>query len=168
MRSRMVALLFLVGAGGCSRYFVGHPTAPPIDALGRPPAGLAQLCVVRPSWGAAAVTLVVHDNGGLVGATHGPSYFCYFAEPGSHRIVSEISDPGMADSPVETTVAVVRGGRYYLRQTVEPGGSTIAVVTEQEAAKMVHRCGYQVLISAPAPDEPPGMTPVAGAQREIH
>lgn len=160
--------LFLVAASGCSRYWVGRPTAPPIDALGRPPTGLGQLCVVRPYWGATAVTLVVRDNGTIVGATHGPSYFCYFAEPGAHRIVSEVSDAGMVEKPRETRIEIARGGRYFLQQTVEAGGTVLAWLSEAEAAKIVDTCGYQVLIAGPPSDTMPGMTPVAGAQREIH
>lgn len=161
-------MLVLVAASGCSRYWVGRPMAPPIDALGRPPSGLGQLCVVRPFWGTTAVTLVVRDNGNLVGATHGPSYFCYFAEPGGHRIVSEVSDAGMVEKPRETRIEITRGGRYFLQQTVEAGGTVLDWLSEAEAAKIVDRCGYQVLISAPASDSMPGMTPVAGAQREVH
>jgi hypothetical protein len=164
MRSGSLVLLMLVGAGGCSRYWVAHPAAPPIDALGRPPSGLGQLCVVRPAWGASAVTLVVRDNGNLVGATHGPSYFCYFAEPGSHRILSEVSDAGMVVKSSETTVDVARGGRYFLQQTVEASDTVLSFLTEADAAKIVDRCGYQVLIAAPPSDSLPGMTPVAGAR----
>jgi hypothetical protein len=169
MRLHTLAMLSLVVAGGgCSRYWTGRPVAPPIDALGRPPAGLGQLCVVRPYWGASAVTLVVRDNGNLVGATHGPSYFCYFAEPGHHQIVSEVSDAGMVEKPRNSAIDIARGGRYFLQQTVEASGTELAWVSEQEAAKIVDKCGYQVLISAPASDSIPGMTPVAGAKREVH
>jgi hypothetical protein len=42
--------------------------------------------VLRPQWIAAAVTAPVHDNGRLVGATRGPTYFCYAAQPGHHVI----------------------------------------------------------------------------------
>ncbi|MSP63433.1 MAG: hypothetical protein EXR72_24435 [Myxococcales bacterium] len=162
-----MACLILFAAGGCSPFWVARPEAPPIDALGRPPGGLGQLCVVREFWGVSAVTLVVRDNGHVVGATRGPSYFCYFAEPGRHRIVSEVSDSGRIDAPRETAVEILPGGRYYLAQTVAAGGQTIGWISEADAGKRVEKCGYQVLIRGPGNDPLPGMTPVAGAERTL-
>ena len=158
----LVAFAF---AAGCTAYRTARPEAPPINALGRPPSSLAQLCVVRPGWGARVVTLTVHDNDKLVGATNGPSYFCYFAEPGQHRIVSSIADQGILDPPRALALTVEPGGRYYLQQSVSPAGHSLVSQSGEEAAKQIEGCGYQIVIRAPDGTAVPGLTPVAAASR---
>lgn len=57
--------------------------------------GTGVVCVVRAADDAddaddADSTVPVWDNGVLVGATRGASHFCYRAEAGPHRVVSEL------------------------------------------------------------------------------
>ena len=78
-----------------------------------PPAGTAKVCVIRTAVVAIAVTFPTRDNGTLVGATSGPTYFCYFAEPGEHVIVSE------ADEKETARLSAEAGKTYFLKQEVD-------------------------------------------------
>src|SRR5215472_7310947 len=115
MRTATLAIVTLLTATGCSAYSLASPQVPPIPAFG-PVArtDVATVCVVRPSHFALAVTFVVHDNGQLVGATRGESYFCYEAEPGKHRVESSTGDP--LDKAGSAVLAAETGRRYWLHQ----------------------------------------------------
>lgn len=144
-----------IAAAGCSGYALRRPPEPPIDARAWPPVGLAQVCVVRPHWLAGAVTLAVHDNGALVGATRGPSYFCYFAEPGVHQIASEEADAGALEQARLTTVVLTAGGRYWLHQRVHPFGHRVEWVDDRLGERMVRRAGYRIIAGTPDGEPPP-------------
>jgi hypothetical protein len=147
------ALLF----GGCYSYELRKPGAPPVDAFAEVD-GVGQICVLRPHWHAAAVTAVVHDDGRLVGATRGPTYFCYAAEPGHHVIDSK------ADTAEDATIEVEPGHRYYLHQIVDNifgvVRTRLAWVTEDEAHRLIAKCGYRVLVGVPGNEELPSAGPV--------
>jgi len=163
MLARLAFLALLVG--GCSGYSLVKPDPLPVDARAWPPAGWAQVCVLRPHWIAAAVTLTVHDDGVLMGATRGPSYFCYYAEPGPHQISSEEADAGALDVAHELRVTPAAGRRYFLHQRIHPFGHILEWVDEELGEKLARRCGYRVLARAPAGEALPPQPPVAPAQR---
>lgn len=143
-------------ASGCSRYGLARPDAPPIPAFGWPPSGFGQVCVLRPHSVRSEVTHVVRDDGRLIGATQGPSYFCYFAAPGMHKITVDSDEP--LDLHGEADVVVQPGARLFLHQSAS---NRLDWVDEHAAREMVELCGYRVVVRAPAPDQPPGMSPVA-------
>lgn len=143
--------------GGCYSYGLRKPAAPPVDAFAALD-GAGQICVLRPHWHAAAVTAVVHDDGRLVGATRGPTYFCYAASPGHHFIDSK------ADTVEDATVDVEPGKRYYLHQIVDNifgvVRTRLAWVTEDEAHRLIPKCGYRELTSVPGDERLPSAAPV--------
>lgn len=147
MRATLVALSF---AAGCSGYMLVKPDAPPLDPRVSPPPGWAQVCIVRPHWISSAVTLAVRDNDTLVGATRGPSYFCYLAEPGVHHLVSTQADPGALHKPQTLTFAAVPNGTYVLEQRIGALGiHDLAWVAPERVEDAVSRCGYRLLTEAP-------------------
>jgi hypothetical protein len=161
MRHEMMALCSAVLLlGGCYSYGLRKPDPPPIDAFG-PVTAVGQVCVLRPHWIASAVTAVVHDNGELVGATRGPTYFCYRAQPGRHVITSK------ADSVEQATVEVAPGKHYYLHQIVDNIGgwvrTRLAWIDDLEAQRLVPKCGYRVLVSVPGDERLPSEEPAPAA-----
>jgi len=162
MRRPALALVALTAfVGGCSAYQITKPDALPIEALAAPPAGKGQICVLRPHWIAGLVLMTVRDNGELVGATRGVTYFCYYAEPGHHHITSH------ADSTDVAEIDVAVGQSYYLHQIVDNIAgwvrARLAWVTPDLAREMVEKCGYRVLTSVPAKDKLPDSPPIAAA-----
>lgn len=114
--------------------------------------GMATVCVIRSAQLALAVTFTVHDNKLLVGATRGPTYFCYRAQPGRHQI-------GIAsdDGELHFDVLLEPRGRYYLDQRlrsefgfVVPQGGWVDEVT---AAQLLRRSEHRVLQGAPASEQ---------------
>jgi hypothetical protein len=101
---------------------------------------------------------VVHDNDALVGATRGPTYFCYAAQPGRHVITSK------ADTVEQATVDVEAGNRYFLHQIVDNVFGVVRTrlswVDESEAARLIDECGYRVLTSVPGNERLPTAAPV--------
>ena len=111
--------------------------------------GMATVCMIRSAQIALAVTFTVHDNDLLVGATRGPTYFCYRAQPGRHRIAIT-SD----DGEQRFDVLLEPRARYYLDQRlrfefglVVPQGDW---VDETTAAQLMRRSEHRVLQGAPA------------------
>jgi hypothetical protein len=156
---RSLALLAVLAAG-CSGYALRKPIVLPLEPFGGVASDLAQICVMRPHWVAWAVTAVVRDNGELVGATRGDTYFCYMVEPGRHSIVSATED-GSDEAMLEAHAGV----RYYLHQRIE---NYIAVVRtrlswvdETEARRLVAKCGYREIAGVPGKESIPNGAPVA-------
>lgn len=139
-------------AGACSPYSLGAPPENP--ALVTQPFtpyvdGVASVCVIRTSRLALAVTFVVHDNDVLVGATRGPGWFCYRAEPGAHHIVMA-SEDGSQSFDVE----LEERGRYHFDQGMKytlgrviPQGEW---VDEPRARALIERSPQRLLYGAPA------------------
>lgn len=124
--------------------------------------GMATVCVIRSSRIAMAVTFTVHDNDVLVGATRGPTYFCYRAQPGHHRIrvTSE-------DGEQRFDVIFAARAAYYLDQGLDfnlgfvvPQGRW---VDEGSARLLVGRSEHRILQGAPASQTILTGTDVAGA-----
>ena len=157
-RAHGATALLACALGGCSGYAV-HTTAtsPPYDPFGRLPLSHGQVCVFRPATIGAALITPVLDNGVVVGATQGPSYFCYLAGPGEHRVSVEVSD-------AETfTLSVDTGHRYFLEHRVEVGRDALVAVDGHRAADLVKRCDYATVVEAPRGRPLPPVVPyVAG------
>lgn len=142
---RLLTLAALLLGANCTPYHLTAPDPPPIDALAEPPYGMGQICVLRPHSLGALITFVVRDNDQLVGATRGPSYFCYFVLPGSHHVTSDSGTIAAVD------LAVAPGSRHYLHQVVRIGPDELTPIDEQQAAQQLVRCEYRLLV-----DPPPG------------
>lgn len=156
----MMCSAILIFVGGCYSYGLRKADTPPLDAFG-PVAAVGQVCVVRPHWIASAVTAVVRDNGQIVGATRGPTYFCYRAQPGHHVITSK------ADSVEEASLDVESGKRYYLHQIVDNIAGWVRTrlvwIDDTEAQRLIPKCGYRVLVSVPGNERLPSAEPAPAA-----
>lgn len=154
LRSTLPGTLTLAALtlAACSPYRIAEPPQDP-NAVTQPFTayldGMPSVCMIRTAMLAMAVTFVVRDNDTLVGATRGPSWFCYRAEPGRHRIAIA-SDDGVQsfDVTLETR------GRYYLDLGllyrlgfVVPQGRWI---DEADATELLARSHHRVLQGAPA------------------
>ena len=147
---------------GCGSYSLALPKSPPIDAFGAGPSDAATVCVLRPSHWALRTTYVVHDDGQLVGATRGEGYFCYWAQPGPHRIVSSPNES--ADDPAVVTERFVAGHHYWLVQGYDDYfGTRLEWIEEERARQLVNKCDYQELVEAPMDEVIPYGVPIARA-----
>jgi hypothetical protein len=147
---------------GCSTYTFIEPKTPPIEAFGPPSVHAATVCVLRPSHWGLNVTFVVHDDAQLVGATRGESYFCYYAAPGPHRIVSTRSD--VLDDAATATLHARVGQRYWLHQRYDSFfGNQLEWLDEERARQMIEGCDYKELVEAPGDETPPEDVPFARA-----
>lgn len=159
----VLALLMLTA--GCAGYRVTKADSPPLRPSAAPPQGMAQVCVFRLGWPAPKVVIAVRDNGRLVGGTRGSGYFCYLAQPGVHRILSQ-----SPDAKDEIRLEAKGDERYYLQQNVEDYFGAVhafaAWVDEAEALRRMSECDYYLLSDAPGSDELPRSVPRAPAARE--
>ena len=158
--SRQLGCIMTVLAG-CSAYSV-KPSAPTIAAFGPAQPELGTVCVIRRSMFAQAVTFAIHDNGQLVGATRGDSYFCYLAEPGPHELVSHTGDS--TDHPGYARFMVFAGQRYWLEQDHENNfgsvTSKLGWLDEAQARDKIADCEYKIVVEAGHEAVPPAV-PVA-------
>ncbi len=76
---------------GCAGYTV-HLSEPPPSLMAHDAPDLARVCLVRRTAIGAALVAPIRDNGLTVGATDGPSWFCWFAGAGLHTLTTEVSD----------------------------------------------------------------------------
>lgn len=145
-------LLAAASVLACSPYRLAPPPAEP-GAVVQPFTtyidGAATVCVIRSAQIALAVTFTVHDNALLVGATRGPTYFCYRAEPGRHRIAITGDD-----GEQRFDVLLEPRARYYLDQRlrfdlgfVVPEGAWVDEIT---ARQLLRRSEHRVIEGAPA------------------
>jgi hypothetical protein len=111
---RPLLLLALTMLGACASQ-QREPREIAVDPFVAIPPGMAQVCVVRPPGAGQLLPTVFRDNGVTVGMTRGPSFFCYYAAPGQHRIT-----PGMSDAAI-ATLDVAAGQRYVLRHKANVG-----------------------------------------------
>jgi hypothetical protein len=161
----MKPLVALVTIAACSPYSVAT-TPPPITAFGPAASTLGTICVIRQSVFAQAVTFAIHDNGQLVGATRGDSYFCYLAQPGAHAIVSDTGDS--TDHPGTTTLDVQPNQRYWLQQDHHNSFGSITSellwIDKSRAQELVTGCEYLVIVEAPGHEALPAPVPLAFAR----
>jgi hypothetical protein len=167
MSHTLLVFVALATLSGCSAYSLAEPKAPPVAAFGPAlRAETATVCVVRPSHFAVAVTFVVRDNGQLVGATRGESYFCYEAQPGRHAIASSTGDPIDADG--EAALNAEAGKRYWLHQDYDDVLGRIvdrlAWIDETRARAMIDDCDYKTLSAVPGGEALPPPVPLAVAR----
>lgn len=140
--------------------------APPLAAPAAepaPPKGSAQVCVLRPQSLAGDVTMEVKDNGRVVGATRGSSYFCYLAAPGEHQITSIDDDTG------PTLLRASDGARYWIHQEVSSLGGDLHAhldfVDEQAAHVMLDHIDTKVLVAVRGHEDRDDAMPIAAARR---
>lgn len=157
------AVVAAIAATGCTSYKLAEPQAP-LQPWAPAPGGLATICVVRTSVLALAVAFPTHDNGMLVGATRGPSRFCYYAEPGEHDIVVE------SDSDETAHLVAEPEGRYFLKLEVDNIAGWVrgrpVWVTEDVAREDFDSSIYKVLVGVPGTEKLPGEVPIAPARQE--
>jgi hypothetical protein len=158
--SHLAPALCCAALAGCASYHLVEPSVPPVDVASAPPAGLARVCVLRPSSEVAAVPFAVRDNDQLVGATRGASYFCYHAEPGDHHITSAAEN-----NRSETWLTTVSGRSYYVHQHINSSFQQIDVdlrlVDEALARQDMKGRPYRMLVSAPGNEAAPAPVPLA-------
>lgn len=130
---------------GCTRPELLFPDLPPIDPLAAPVYGMAQVCILRPHTWAMAHIVLFEDNGHLVGATRGPSYFCYAAQPGAHRI--RPLDSGRKPT---LDLQVAAGQRIFVHHRVGLATDRLTLIPEAEAPELLDKCEYSQLTDTPA------------------
>lgn len=146
LASRTLGLLLVSWLSACSPYRVIVTHSPPADVQIVPPEGMGLICILRPHSIGWARTVPVYDNGLLLGATKGPSYFCYVAQAGTHLVDSR-SAPNR-----RLAVTVTAGETRYLHQALRIGADRLSVVSEATAQQMLERCDYSLLTFAPSQD----------------
>jgi hypothetical protein len=155
-----VACLALVG---CSSWKLSKSPETALGPESAPPPGAAKVCVIRTAVVAIAVTFPTRDNGALVGATSGPTYFCYAAEPGEHEIVVEADEVEVARLTAEP------GKSYFLEQRVDFIFGYVKCrsvwVAESEAARLFRGSYPGVLVEVPGSEKLPPDRPYARAKR---
>jgi hypothetical protein len=133
-----------------------------IAELGPVPSGAARVCVVRPDSLAANVSMPVRDNGRLVGATRGTTFFCYLARAGEHQITSVDDDTG------PMLLRAVSGARYWLHQDVsELAGAVHAHldwVDERAGLELLDACEARVHVAVPGHEDETSAQPIAPAK----
>lgn len=131
--------------------------------LGLVPSGAAQVCVMRPDSFVSQVSMAIRDNGRLVGATRGTTFFCYLARTGEHQITSSDDDTG------PMLLRAQSGARYFLHQDVtELAGAVHAHldwIDEATALEMLDACEARVLVAVPGHDDEPFAQPIAPAKK---
>lgn len=147
---------------GCASYQLAPAPTPPIAPLGPNRADVATVCLYRPTSVGAALTIPVRDNGQLVGATHAFTYFCWFAEPGRHRIwVGGGSD---AD---DRSFVLQAGERLQLQHEINFGSDALRVIDANDAETFSRECGYFIVTDGPEDDMPlPSASRVVRAQAQ--
>jgi hypothetical protein len=142
--------------------FVLLACAPRPAAEPSPPKGSAQVCVLRPESLATDVTMEVRDNGRVVGATRGSSYFCYLAAPGEHQITSIDDDTG------PTLLRASEGARYWIHQEVTTLGGDVHAhldfLDEATAHAMLERIDTKVLVAIRGHETEKDAMPIAAAR----
>ena len=158
VRRGLAALLFAASCGGCASYGFRQPPTPPVDAFGPAPRGQALVCVLRPHSLGTLLSTGVRDNHALVGATEGPSMFCYRAEPGMHRLSVDNSDAEDLD------LVVSAGHRVYVHQRIGFAQDELSLVDEATARSLAARCRYLIMEEAPDGERLASDVPVARAR----
>lgn len=158
------SLVSVVSASaGCAHPEEAHAVSPARPRASYPlPDGAAQVCVVRPDSVARDVSMPVRDNGRLVGATRGATYFCWIAATGEHQITSRDDDTG------PTLLEARPGGLYYLHQEVTELAGTVHAhldfVDDAAAAELIEGCEERVRVAVPGHEDEPAAMRIAPAK----
>ncbi len=167
LRTFGLGMGLLALTSGCTSYAIQIHTPPPVPPIGPPGAG--RICVVRPHRVAMLVPAIVHDNGKLVGMTQGPSYFCYLAAPGYHRLSTSYGDDidlrmGTGHTQ-DLTVLLPPSGRVFVHHDVSKI-LTLAVtqLRDAEASQLIAGCDYVSLSSVPSGAQLPDPHEVIAAE----
>jgi hypothetical protein len=158
--SLSLVVLFAVTAAACSSYRISEPRAEVLHPFAPIPEDFARVCVIRTSRLAQAVPFPTLDNGVLVGATKGPTFFCYKAEPGEHTLRIQ------ADEPTVVKLQAEGGRSYYLHETIPLAfvmHCNATWVSEPKARELVDDSSYEVLTATLATEHPPDPIPYARA-----
>jgi len=159
-----VRIAFCLLLVGCTSWHLERPEKTLVHTQTAVPPNYAKVCVVRTSLLASAVTFPTHDNGVLVGATRGPTHFCYLAEPGRHEIAIE------ADETERARLNAEAGRTYYLKQNVDNVFGWVHCragwINEAEAREAFESSSYEVLTGVPGEERLPPDPPVAPAKRD--
>ena len=160
VRTGVFAFLAMTAAA-CSAYRIAEPRAEVLHPFAPIPEDFARVCIIRTSHLAQAVAFATLDNGALVGATKGPTFFCYKAEPGEHTLRIE------SDEPTVVKLHAEGGKSYYLHERI-PFLQLVMhcdadFVSEQKARELVEDSTYEVITQTPATEHPPDAVPFARA-----
>jgi hypothetical protein len=160
--ARAGVLAFLaVTAVACSAYRISEPRAEVLHPFAPIPTDFARVCIIRTSRLAQAVAFPTLDNDALVGATKGPTFFCYKAEPGEHTLRIQ------ADEPMVVKLHAEGGASYYLHETIPFFAffthCSATWVSEPKARELVDDSTYEVITETPATEHLPDPVPYAKA-----
>ncbi len=165
----MVFVGFLVNA--CTRYELAARDTAPGKTFDPLPPNTGQICVIRPHNVALLVPAVVRDNRQLVGMTKGPTWFCWLAEPGVHKIMTrygdDIDENLGTDEITDAAILVEAGGRYYLHHDVSKilTLSVRWILDPAEANAMISECQWADLVAGPSEERLPGPGDIVRAAR---
>lgn len=137
----------------CSSYSTAPPQSPVVDPVSPLPADVGRVCVVRTSHLAQAVAFPTYDNGTLVGATKGPTHFCYLVAPGAHEIAMK------ADNEAKVALTVEPGHDYVLEQKLQFVFGIVNVepawASADRAKALLADSDYEVLAEVPGREQLP-------------
>ena len=161
--NKPLLLLFVASSLlACSAWSTAAPVRPVVTPGGAPPPDAARICVARTSHLAQAVAFPTWDNRVLVGATKGPTHFCWLAAPGAHELTMK------ADNDANASIVVEAGRDYVLEQKLEFVFGIVNVrpawVSSERAAQLFADSDYEVLESVPADQRLPEPTTVVPAK----
>ncbi len=161
----VAAALACLPVAGCTSWKLSAPDARAPMPFDDVPAGAARVCVVRTSILALAVPFPTHDDGVLVGATRGQSFFCYVAEPGEHEIAID------ADETEYAKLTARAGESYYLHEEVDNVFGWVKCravwIHAEEAKELVAGADHRVLVGVPGSEKLPPAVPFAPARHVI-
>lgn len=156
--------IFAILVTGCAGWKLSQPETVAVHPFLPQPAHVAKVCVIRTSVLEDGVTFVSRDNGVLVGATRGPTYFCYYAEPGDHDLSIE------ADEWASAKLRAQAGQSYYLKEEVAIERGKVkgqgVWVDESIARQLVDNSDYAVLVRAPGKERVPDEVPFAPVRHD--
>ncbi|HLV21597.1 MAG TPA: hypothetical protein VKZ49_11970 [Polyangiaceae bacterium] len=146
-------------AFGCSDYRMRGVEHPPVAAFDVTSEEAATICVFRPHGLGTSVVAPVSDNGTVVGATEGSSYFCYLAEPGKHKLRA-------ADAPA-LTLEVDVGEQYHVVHELNVAKDRLVRVTSESAQGLASYCNFMSLRQTPEGVAVPAALAVARAEPSV-
>ncbi len=150
MRLPLVALLVVgsVASTSCRPWRMSEPDYPVPAPSGAIPPNLSRVCVIRGESFDDKTPFPTWDNGALVGATRGGTYFCYLAEPGIHELT-------MGNENRATIAGILEPGKgYFLQHETLPGGGITNVrpvwLADATANALMSQGEYQILTDVPS------------------